>query len=188
MTVFVFFIVLAVELLLAGSLLLSIAWPEKRVWPPPAKGSWQFWWIWSSTIFLLAGLFAVAALDWNTSVFVHWSRFVIGSSLFVGGSVFAMWGVLTLRWHATKGLKANLITAGPYRYTRNPQYVGDMALLLGSAVFANSLLAMILGLIGVLCFWLTPFAEEPWLRQQYGSHYQDYCGRVPRFFRLKRAV
>ncbi len=184
----VFFIVLGIELLLACSLLAGIAWPDRRVWPPPGKPSWQFWWIWTLTVSSLLGLFLVAAIDWNTFVFEHWSRFLLGGSLFVGGSVFALWGVFTIGWGATTGLKARLITTGPYRYTRNPQYVGDFAVLLGIAVFSNSLLAMILSIAGIFCFWMTPLAEEPWLRQQYGRDYEEYCRAVPRFFgfRTKR--
>jgi protein-S-isoprenylcysteine O-methyltransferase Ste14 len=185
MTIAVFFIVLAVELLLAGSLLVSILWPEKRIWPPPSKSSWQFWWIWSLTISSLLGLFAIAALDWNTFVFVHWFRFVLGGSLFFGGSAFALWGVFTLSWHATAGLTAKLMTTGPYRYTRNPQYAGDFAVLLGIAVFSNSLLAMILSIMGIFCFCMAPLAEEPWLRQQYGGDYEAYCRTVPRFFGIR---
>ncbi len=187
MTLAAFIIVLAIELLLAGSLLASMVWPEKRIWPPPGRFSWQFWWIWSLTILSLLGLFAIAALDGNTFLFAHWSRFVLGGSLFVGGSVFAMWGVVTLSWHASSGLKAKLITTGPYRYTRNPQYVGDFAILLGVAVFSNSLLAMILTIVGIGCFWMAPFAEEPWLRQQYGQAYDEYCRTVPRFFGVRKA-
>ena len=182
-----FFIVIAVELLLAGSLLASIVWPDRRIWPPPGKWSWQFWWIWSLTILSLLGLFAVAALDWNTFVFAHWSRLVLGGLLFVGGSAFAMWGVFTLSWHASAGLEARLVTTGPYRFTRNPQYVGDFAVLLGIAVFSNSLLAMILSVVGIICFWMAPFAEEPWLRQQYGAEYEQYCRMVPRFFGISKS-
>ena len=186
MSLTVFSIVFAVELLLAGSLLVSIVWLDKRIWPPPGMCSWHFWWIWSLTILSLLGLFAVAALDWNTSVFGHWARFVLGGSLFVGGSVIALWGVFALSWHASAGLEAKLVTAGPYRYTRNPQYVGDFAVLLGIAVFSNSLLAMILSVGGIICFWMAPFAEEPWLRQQYGEEYEEYCRTVPRFLGIRK--
>lgn len=182
MTLNMFLVVLAVELMLAGSLLASMLWVEKRIWPPPAKWSWQFWWIWSLTIISLLGLFIIAGLDWNTFVFVHWSRLVFGGSLFIGGSAFALWGVHTLSWHATAGLKAKLVTTGPYRYTRNPQYVGDFAVLLGIAIFSNSLLAMIISIAGIFCFWMAPLAEESWLRQQYGRDYEEYCRTVPRFF------
>lgn len=75
---------------------------------------------------------------------------------------------------------------GPYRFTRNPQYIGDMASLLGIALFVNSLLAMVLASVGICCFWLTLFTEEPWLRQRYGSEYEKYCGKVPSFFGLHK--
>lgn len=29
------------------------------------------------------------------------------------------------------------------------------------------------------------FSEEPWLRQQYGKTYEDYCKEVPRFIGLR---
>ena len=104
--------------------------------------------------------------------------------MFVGGSAFALWGVFTLSWHATAGLRAKLITAGPYRYTRNPQYVGDFAVLLGIAIVSNSLLAMIISIAGIFCFWMAPLAEESWLPQQYGRADEE-CRTVPRLFGIR---
>jgi protein-S-isoprenylcysteine O-methyltransferase Ste14 len=48
------------------------------------------------------------------------------------------------------------------------------------------MLAMILSLLGVFCFWTAPFAEEPWLRRQYGGEYEEYCREVPRFFGIRK--
>ena len=76
--------------------------------------------------------------------------------------------------------------SGPYRVSRNPQYVGDIALLLGWGVACNSLLTWLLCLLGVAWFALAPLAEEPWLRERYGPPYEAYRGRVSRFLGLPR--
>lgn len=33
----------------------------------------------------------------------------------------------------------------------------------------------------ILVYGLFPFTEEPWLREQYGDDYEEYCERTPRF-------
>jgi protein-S-isoprenylcysteine O-methyltransferase Ste14 len=42
--------------------------------------------------------------------------------------------VNALSLHATSGLAGELVTDGPYRYSRNPQYVAYIAIVLGYAV------------------------------------------------------
>ena len=74
-----------------------------------------------------------------------------------------------------------LVTSGVYRFTRNPQYLGDIALVAGYAILCNSQFVYITGLIGILWFLLAPFTEEPWLRREYGEAYERYASRVPRF-------
>ena len=75
---------------------------------------------------------------------------------------------------------------GPYRISRNPQYVADIAMLAGFAILANSTYAWITCLLGMVWFVLAPFTEEPWLRDQFGVEYELYMKRVPRFLSLKR--
>jgi protein-S-isoprenylcysteine O-methyltransferase Ste14 len=97
-----------------------------------------------------------------------------------------MWGIRTLSWHASLGLEAELVRGGPYRFTRNPQYVGDMALLAGFGLACNSLATWALCALGIACFAMAPFVEEPWLRREYGEPYERYRRRVPRFLGLPR--
>jgi protein-S-isoprenylcysteine O-methyltransferase Ste14 len=74
-----------------------------------------------------------------------------------------------------------LVTDGPYRYSRNPLYVGDClmwagwAVLLGSPVVALGLAVLSLGLqVGVRL-------EERGLARQFGSQWKAYASTVPRF-------
>ena len=176
-----FIAVLLAEVLLMASLIYSLANPSHRIWPPPRKKSWQFWWMWVLTEGSMLGVVIVSLLDWNSFVLHHWSRFIVGSVLVVGGLWLVLWGIRTLSIQASFGLKGQLVIQGPYRFSRNPQYVGTYAYLLGLPIMTNSLLSLILCLVGIFCFCLAVFIEEPWLREQFGAEYDDYCKRVRRF-------
>lgn len=75
---------------------------------------------------------------------------------------------------------------GPYRFTRNPQYVEDIGMLAGFAVLANLTFAWITCLLGMVWFFLAPLVEEPWLREKFGAEYDLYMQRVPRFLSLRK--
>ena len=185
MTEFVFVLVVASEVLLLASLVLSIASPDKRVWPPPRRRSWQFWFTWCFTSVALGGAVLLGLLDWNTFVFPPSVRFPLGILLTAGGLSFGYWGLRTLGTHASLGLDGEFVLAGPYRWSRNPQYVGDIVALLGYGILSNSLVVFVAALLGASWFVLAPFAEEPWLRQRFGGRYDEYVRRVPRFVGMR---
>lgn len=186
MTEFVFALVIASEILLVAALVWSIVSPDKRVWPPPRRRSWQFWFTWAFTWVALGGTVLLGLLDWNTFIIPAPVRFPLGVLLLAGGLLFGYWGFRTLGVHASLGLGGEFVLAGPYRWSRNPQYVGDIVLVLGFGIFCNSLMVLIVGLLGASCFALAPFAEEPWLRQRFGGTYDEYAQRVPRFVGIRR--
>ena len=181
MLTFAFAATVAAELLLGALLMASWIDPSRRVWPPPARDSWQYRVVWVLTDAAALGILAVGVLDWSTFAFAHWLRLPIGGGLAVAGLALALWGVRTLGIHRSLGLKDALVQAGPYRFTRNPQYVGDIVLLLGWAIVCNSLRTWIVSALAAAWFALTPFTEEPWLRKQYGEAYDAYRRRVPRY-------
>ena len=179
------------EIIYLALLVVSITLPERRIWPPPARKSWQFRLVWTLIVLAYGGLHLLALLDWNTFIFPAWLRFGVGVPLLVAGAGFALWGVAALSWHLSLGLKGELITGGPYRYSRNPQYVGDTALCLAIVLISNAALAVVPGLLGALLFVVTPFSEEPWLEGRFGAAYKNYCKKTPRFlgdFGLRREV
>ncbi|NIS78859.1 MAG: hypothetical protein GTO14_01210 [Anaerolineales bacterium] len=182
-----FIITLVSELLLGGSLVLTLLIPKFRAWPPPGRGSWQYLWTWGLTTISFFGVLVLGFLDWNTFVLHHWMRIPLGCLLMFSGLGLIFWGVKTLGVHETQGLVGELATDGPYRFTRNPQYLGDILLIAGYAVLCNSLLVYITGVMGILWFILAPFTEEPWLRRKYGQAYEIYASRVPRFLTFRRA-
>ena len=87
---------------------------------------------------------------------------------------------------ASFGLQGRLVTSGSYRYSRNPQCVGFIVGYLGYGLLCNSLLALIAAVLLGVELALSPFAEEPWLRERFGQEYEEYSRRVPRFFGVTR--
>ena len=157
---------------------------------PPGERNWAFYIQWSLSQLFSSALLVVAVLDWNSLGLPRLPTLAVGSILFVIGFVVAIAAGRDLGVEETTGLTGELRTGGWYRYSRNPQYVGYIVASVGFALLANSTLTAVLCAMYV-GWWLTlPFAEEPWLREQYGKSYERYAGRVPRFVGLRtiRAV
>ena len=75
-----------------------------------------------------------------------------------------------------------LVIAGPYRYVRNPMYIGAGLALLGAAAFYRSLaLALYAGAFLVITHLFVLLYEEPHLRRVFGQSYEDYLRTVHRW-------
>ena len=155
--------------------------PGKRIWPPPHRGSWQYLLIWAGFYAVFGINVLLLLMDWNSWIFRNPLRFIAGVPLVVLGGLLALWGMVAVGWENTAGLKGGFVSTGPYRFTRNPQYVGDIVFFVGVSVIANSLLLWFTHLLLALVFVVAPLAEEPWLEERYGDAYREYRRRVPRF-------
>ena len=131
------------------------------------------------------GVPLIGILDFQSLGYGHWTRFLVGGLLFALGLGIDLWGTKTLSAQQSLGEKGSIITSGPYRYTRNPQYVGFIILFSGIIVIVWSFMALATGVFAIFLFFIIPFSEEPWLRQQYGQPYEEYCKMVPRFIGLR---
>ncbi len=77
-----------------------------------------------------------------------------------------------------------LVVNGPYRYSRNPQYIIDIISALAFMILVNSWMASAIGALGIVLNLMAPFTEEPWLEERFGQDYKEYKARVPRFICL----
>ena len=81
----------------------------------------------------------------------------------------------------TGGAKGALKTDGLYRFSRNPQYVADSAMVLGWMLVSAAPWVFLVGCFAIAVLLIAPFAEEPWLKETYGQPYLDYLGKVRRY-------
>jgi protein-S-isoprenylcysteine O-methyltransferase Ste14 len=75
-----------------------------------------------------------------------------------------------------------LVTTGPYRYSRNPMYTGVAILLGGWAILFWSRTLAIYASAVVIGFHLRiVLAEEPWAARKFGGAWEAYRSHVPRW-------
>jgi protein-S-isoprenylcysteine O-methyltransferase Ste14 len=174
----VFFVV---DFVLIFGVMFSVRFPKRRVWPPPQKGSWQFWASWIVATLGMLGTPILGALDFNSLGGWNWIYLLTGGLFITLGTIIVIWAITTLSEHQSLGLKGKIITGGPYQHSRNPQYLGFIILYSGIILTTFSFMALVTGTIIIAMFVLLPFSEEPWLLQEYGKAYENYCTKVPRF-------
>jgi protein-S-isoprenylcysteine O-methyltransferase Ste14 len=77
---------------------------------------------------------------------------------------------------------SRLVIHGPYRFSRNPMYVGGIAFFMGMGIAAGSLwlLAASFPLTGYISLYVVP-REEGYMERAFGAAYRDYCQNVRRW-------
>jgi len=92
---------------------------------------------------------------------------------------------LAVRASAAGHIRKNevLATTGPYRFTRNPLYLGSAILALGLVVAADSWLLAVIALAMLIGVYLPVIRrEEQYLSQRFGADFDAYAARVPRLW------
>lgn len=119
---------------------------------------------------------------------------IAGMGIGAVGAAVALWCVFTFAsWG--RGTPApfdpprRLVVQGPYRYVRNPMYIGAGVALGAAALFYGSLtLLLYTGLFFLVTHLFVVWHEEPALRRTFGQDYEDYCSQVRRWWpRVSRA-
>jgi protein-S-isoprenylcysteine O-methyltransferase Ste14 len=136
-------------------------------------------------VFLPGRVLAASGIVWPTA-FGAWQ--VAGTLMAGAGGILVLWCILTFVF-VGRGTPApfdpprRLVVRGPYRYVRNPMYVGAAAAVLGAAIFYQS--SALLSYVGAFLLVTHLFVvgyEEPALRRMFGPEYALYCGKVGRWW------
>jgi len=103
------------------------------------------------------------------------------------GAALAAWCVLSFAL-VGRGTPApfdaprRLVVGGPYRYVRNPMYLGAILALAGAALYYETVvLWAYAAAFLVLMHLFVVFYEEPTLRRSFGADYEEYARRVHRW-------
>jgi protein-S-isoprenylcysteine O-methyltransferase Ste14 len=79
-----------------------------------------------------------------------------------------------------------LVVSGLYRYTRNPIYVAQVAILLSYFLYFGHLALLAhAGAWALLVQAWVVWVEEPGLRRRFGKSYARYAQEVPRWFAIR---
>jgi protein-S-isoprenylcysteine O-methyltransferase Ste14 len=77
------------------------------------------------------------------------------------------------------------VTQGPYRFSRNPQWVGLFLVLLGLAISSASWLLLLAVIVLGAIYHIQIVEEERACRAKYGRPYEEYVQKVPRYLLAK---
>jgi len=143
--------------------------------PPP---------IWALVYVLIA-----AAISWS----LGWPKFLglplapLGIALVAVAWIPPVWAIVLFRREGTEvsptsPANRTLVTSGPYRFTRNPMYLGLVIVTLGVAVWVGAW-PMFIAPIAVFATanWIHIPFEEDKMRRQFGATYDGYVRRVRRW-------
>lgn len=101
----------------------------------------------------------------------------MGIGIIAIGSIIRVWAAGLL-------IKKNqLITAGPYRFIRNPLYFGSFLIGLGFCLMVNHpTLAICFTVLFLLVYFEQVSQEQIDLIRIYGKEYESYCQKIPGFY------
>ena len=127
---------------------------------------------------------------------------VIAAELVLRGGelVFVPWGCVLLAWgylqyllvgnyrlpraRGGRGMDVppdRIIETGPYRYTRNPMYLGHLIFMMGLAITLWSWFALVLLAARAIWFHRRVLHDERRLEARFGADYAAYRARVSRW-------
>ena len=91
-------------------------------------------------------------------------------------------GKIGLRDREPMQRPSNLVLGGPYRFTRNPIYLGCLLMMLGLVIIWSSVvIAFLLIVVYIVFRYIFIKREELILEDEFGDEYRDFKNRVRRW-------
>ena len=124
----------------------------------------------------------------QASLLVTWLAVVFG----LAGALLRVWGTAYLSAsvvHSSAMHGDQVMASGPYRYVRNPLYLGSYLLGLSIAILMPPSGAAVFAVLLALFYFRLILGEEAFLVSQSGESYLTYKRQVPRLLpRLRRRI
>ena len=111
---------------------------------------------------------------------------ITGSGLIAGGTVLSFWSAGALQRRGTSVIPVrpttSLVMDGPYRFSRNPMYLGLVGIFVGVALVKQLLWGLLLvPLLLLVITVVVTHKEEAYLEQKFGAEYRRYSAAVRRW-------
>ncbi|MBI1806810.1 MAG: isoprenylcysteine carboxylmethyltransferase family protein [Ignavibacteria bacterium] len=112
---------------------------------------------------------------------------IVGIVLMIGGGILAILcvGIFVVRGKGTAApfdAPREFVAVGPYRYVRNPIYIGGWIVLIGFGLYQHSLSILFFSLVWLLlAHFFVLFVEEDGLEKRFGHSYLEYKKSVNRW-------
>jgi protein-S-isoprenylcysteine O-methyltransferase Ste14 len=172
--------------------IIPIAWIPMHGLPSVRKKLGLFYYIFPFTLWLPIVYFIYTQRSFLSDYAVEMPFFLVvfGWILIASGLTLFLYSLALLKPWVIIGLpqvyhkiKANLVTAGPYRSTRNPVYLAHFMILLGIFFATGSIFTFGIAVLDFLVanFIIIPL-EEKELIDRFGKQFVDYMNKIPRFF------
>ena len=116
---------------------------------------------------------------------------IIAALVAAKGAVLRIWGAACLGYDTVHHgqMQAGAVMAdGPFRYVRNPLYLGGWCMMAAMALLMPSSGALFAMTLMTVFFLRLILAEEAFLAGELGQPYQDYLRAVPRLFPRLRTI
>lgn len=149
-----------------------------KFWPPPSGHSWQHHTFVTLFRLYFIGLLSLSVLEFDPALW----RSATGIPIAIVSFGCAVYWTNFLGWRNAYGEAKGLKTNGIYRRSRNPIYLVSIIGMLGWALAVGSWPVTALLVIWGLLYLGAPLLEEPWLAERYGTDFQQYTKRTPRYF------
>jgi len=157
-----------------------VSWRTRyRVWPPGGdRGRQLVYWLLASAN--ITGFFIVLQAQTPASIGLT-PIDAFGATMILIGLLGTVTAVRDLGTARTAGDDNGLVTDGLYRYSRNPQILANLAVIVGVVLLVPTQAIIVLS--AITAAWLTAMvmAEEQWLKEEDGDTYRDYMETTPRF-------
>jgi protein-S-isoprenylcysteine O-methyltransferase Ste14 len=116
-----------------------------------------------------------------------WTPLALDSLAFALGAIIYGVGyvcVMVALYHFKHTPLDQVVARGPYRFSRNPQWVGLFLVLVGAAIMTGVWLYLGMVLVVAIIYHQQILAEEKVCLAQYGDGFRAYMAAVPRYFWL----
>lgn len=112
-------------------------------------------------------------------------RLIFGAAALIAvlASAVRTWGTAYLRPEVMVSMRlqtSRLVADGPYRFVRNPLYLGNVMIALAMGLMASRIGLAVLVVGNIVFVYRLIFREEAKLEATQGDIYRAYCAAVPR--------